>query len=995
MSDSTPIDRAEFRRRLFSRKGPEYWRSLDELANTEEFREFLHREFPREASVWEGTLDRRSFLQIMGASLALGGLSSCMKQPDQKIIPYIKQPEIIVPGVPLQFATACVQDGFATGVLATSHMGRPTRIDGNPDHPASLGATDVFTTASILSLYDPDRSQSVIHNGEISTWDKFKAALDIRLGIQRSLNGSGLRILTGTVTSPSLGAQMDALLSAFPGARWHQFDPVNLDAIREGSIMAFGEYVQTRYQFDQADVILSLDADFLGSGHGHVRYARDFAAKRRVGKDKDSMNRLYVAELSPTITGSVADHRLPTHPAQLEKIVRMVASRLEVPGSTPGMSTGDSATDHWVVNATNDLKANPKSSMVLAGQFASPGMHAIVHGINRALGNMGTTIVHTDPVEYSPVNQVASLQSLVDDIVSGEVDLLVVMGGNPAYTAPSDIDLATMLGKVECSVHLGLYADETSRGCSWHVPQTHALEAWGDARSYDGTATIMQPLIAPLYESAVPANQLIEIMLGGTRKDHEIVKSYWKSRLRSIDFEDLWKSTLNSGRVEGTSLSPRNVTANVPSKTWTLPGSASSDGLDVIIRPDPSIWDGTYSNNGWLQELPKPLTKLTWDNAAILGPATADRLGLTKEQLVELHYNGRVTKAPVLILPGHPDHSVTLHLGYGRTASGIVGNDRGANVYSLQSSAARWQGSGLRIQATGETYPLAVTQNHHALEGRDIILAATRDEYLKHRDLGKDFGDPPASEETLYPKYNYDGYAWGMSIDLNACTGCNACIIACQSENNIPIVGKEQVMNGREMQWIRVDDYYKGDPENPEVLHQPLACVHCENAPCEVVCPVGATNHDSEGLNVMVYNRCIGTRYCSDNCPYKVRRFNFLEYSSGFSETEKMEKNPDVTVRSRGVMEKCTYCIQRISAARITAKKEGREIQDGDVVTACQSACPTQAIVFGNINDRKSAVAERKSEGRTYSLLASLNTVPRTSYLAKLSNPNPDMEPGS
>ncbi len=989
MSQDPTLDASSIKHRLTSQSGREYWRSLDELADTPEFREFLHREFPREASVWEGSLSRRSFLQIMGASLALGGLSACMKQPDQKIIPYVRQPEIIVPGNPLQFATAAVLGGFATGVLATSHMGRPTRIDGNPGHPASVGATDVFTTASLLSLYDPDRSKVVLNRGEISTWEKFQSGLAPQLEVQRALQGSGLRILSETVTSPTLGSQLSSLLTAFPKAQWLQFEPVNLDAVRQGATLAFGEYVHTRYHFDRADVILSLDADFLYTGAGHIRYARDFAERRRVHQDKKDMNRLYVVEASPTVTGGNADERLAVRASQVEQIARMVAQA--VGGSTPD-SSGDQSIDRWVAAAVRDLQRHQGSCVVVPGLHASSMVHALAHGINHTLGNIGKTVTYTTPVEYSPVEQASSLKTLAADIDAGDVDMLIILGGNPAYTAPEDLHFSELLARVGFAVHFSMYNDETSRQCEWHIPESHYLETWSDARAFDGTTTILQPLIAPLYDSK-SAHDVVEMLMGGKLRDHDIVRNYWRQKQTAGDFETFWKSSLNNGVIEGTALSEKAMPPPKPlAEFLRSPSPAVAETLEMVVRPDPSIWDGRFSNNGWLQELPKPLSKLTWDNAVLVGPGAARRLGVSHEEVAELSYNGRTVKAPVLVLPGHPDGSVTVHLGYGRADGGKVETGAGFNAYVFRTLAAPWGGGGLEIRPTGEKHALAITQDHHSLEGRDIILAATLADYNKKPNLAEGFGEPPRPDQTLYPEYPYDGYAWGMSIDLNACIGCNACVTACQSENNIPIVGKEQVLLGREMHWIRVDRYYRGDPDDPEILHQPLACVHCENAPCEVVCPVGATVHDSEGLNVMTYNRCIGTRYCSNNCPYKVRRFNFLEYSEDFSDTQKMMKNPDVTVRSRGVMEKCTYCVQRISAARIIAKEEGRDIRDGDVVTACQAACPSSAIIFGNINDPDSLVVRRKAEGRSYGLLAGLNTKPRTTYLAKLTNPNPDID---
>jgi len=988
MDKRTPIDIAALRERLSSSGGgAAYWRSLDELADTEEFRDFLHREFPREASAWDNSFSRRGFLKVMGASLALAGLSACTKQPEEKIIPYVKQPEILVPGKPLSYATAFVMGGYATGVLATSHMGRPTKIEGNPDHPASLGASDIFMTASLLTLYDPDRSQVVLNNASISTWDKFWRQLQVVLDVQRSLNGAGIRILTETVTSPTLSAQLEALLAQFPGARWHQFEPVNNDNALEGAKRVFGAPVQTIYQFDEADVILSLDADFIAHGPAHIRYARDFANRRRVQGEEADMNRLYVAESLPTVTGGMADHRLRLRASQVEALARAVAAELNVPGVTaPALSE-----EHrrWITAAVSDLRLHTGRSIVVPGTGQPAVVHALAHAINHALGNVSNTVIYTEPVEARPVHQAASLAALAADLESGQVDLLVILGANPVYTAPPGLNFAEALAKARMSVHLGLYEDETAASCQWHIPEPHPLETWSDARAFDGTATILQPLIAPLYNNGKSIHEFVDELLGKSgRKSHDIVREHWAATVPSPTMETSWKRWLNTGVVEGTASRLKTVTPTMPRDGWKFssPGLA---GLELMFRPDPTVWDGRFANNGWLQECPKPVTKLTWENALLLSPATAQELGLTTHDVADLTVDGRTARAPVWVQPGHPDASATLHLGYGRRRAGKVGSGLGVNAYAVRGAGSFL--AGLEIRKTGETHKLATTQDHHSMEGRPIVRAATLEEFRDKPEFAREMEEVPTG--SFYPPKEYDGYAWGMTIDLNACTGCNACVIACQSENNIPIVGKDQVEKGREMHWIRVDRYYAGDLDDPEIYHQPVTCMHCENAPCETVCPVAATSHDSEGLNVMTYNRCVGTRYCSNNCPYKVRRFNFLQYSDDHTESLKMLYNPDVTVRNRGVMEKCTYCVQRISGARIEAKKEDREIRDGDVVTACQQACPASAIVFGNINDAESAVTKRKADPRHYALLGALNTKPRTSYLAKLTNPNTDVPP--
>ena len=986
-----PLDIASLRAKLGATSGQHYWRSLEELAGTKEFDEMLHREFPRQASEWPSSLDRRSFLKLMAASLALAGLSSCGVQPEEKIVPYVRTPEGVVPGLPLMYATAFVMGGYAVGTLVRSHEGRPTKIEGNPAHPASMGATDIFMQAAILTLYDPDRSQVVTRRGLVTPWEKFVDEIRPALDAQLALKGSGLRILTETITSPTFASQCRALQQRFPEARWHQYDAVGSDAVREGARLAFGSYLETHYRIDAADVIFSLDSDFLCYGPASLRYSREFASRRKPGSGEKHMNRLYVVESNATNTGASADHRLPMKPSQIEQAARLLAREIGLEGVQVGSMTLSDGQQRWVASAAKDLQAHRGACVVIPGEYQPASVHAIVHAVNQALGNAGRTVIHTDPVEARPENQLASLSALVSDMNAGKVDLLLMVGGNPVYDAPADQDFTKAMNNVPLRVHLGLYDDETASQSHWHIPQAHPLETWSDARAFDGTVTIMQPLIAPLFNGVSP-HELLSVFLGETGvSSHDIVKNFWRSQQGDRGFESFWQDALNGGIVPATAAAVRNAIVSGSPASWA-PAAAQTEGLEIAFRPDPTIWDGRFANNGWLQELPKPLTKLTWDNAAIMAPATAQRLGLATADLVSLTYKGRTQNFPVFILPGQPDGCVTVSFGYGRTRTGKVGSGTGFDAYRLRTSDALWSGGGLSVQKTGERYPLSVTQEHHAMEGRAPVRHATLADFLKHPEFASELVEAPAREETLYPEYKYEGYAWGMSIDLNACTGCSACVVACQAENNIPIVGKEQVANSREMHWLKIDQYFSGDLDNPRVDSQPRMCVHCENAPCEVVCPVAATVHDSEGLNVMVYNRCVGTRYCSNNCPYKVRRFNVLEYSDNQASTLAMQKNPDVSVRSRGVMEKCTYCVQRISAARIEAKKEDRPIRDGEVVTACQSACPAQAIVFGDINDMKTKVRQSKSDPRTYGLLAELNTRPRTTYLAKVTNPNPEIE---
>lgn len=988
------FDIPALREKLAAERGPKYWRSLEELAETEEFLDFLRHEFAQGADQWLDTLSRRNFLKIMAASLALGGLTACGARTPEQIVPYVEGPETIVPGAPLFFATARQLSGIAMGVVAESHMGRPTKIEGNPDHPGSLGATDAFAQASVLSLYDPDRSQTVTQAGIVAAWSTFLNTLNLELEAQRTRNGAGLRLLTETITSPTLAGQIQALLEEFPEARWSQYEPVNRDNIREGAMLAFGEEVQPVFRFDQANVILSLAADFLAGGPMGVRYTYDFSQRRRVRENATEMNRLYTVDSTPTVTSSSADHHLPLRSGQIEAFARALAAELglevEAPAELPGVP------ENWIPALARDLQANQGASLVVVGDSQPPVVHALAHAINDALGNVGQTLYYTDPLEASPANQFESLRELVDDMAAGTVEVLIIIEANPVYSAPADLNFTEQLLNVPFRVRQGLYEDETSALCQWHIPSKHYLEMWGDARGYDGTVSIIQPLILPLYDDKSPY-ELLAAMLGQAGvTGYDLVREHWLNETSAADFERFWQESLRDGIVRNSALPVRTVSLNLAGLAPAP--EAGGEGLEINFRPDPSVWDGQFANNGWLQELPKPLTKLTWDNVALISPATAERLGVTTQDVVQLTYNGRSVEAPVWVQPGQADEAVTVHLGYGRARVGRVGDNVGFNAYTLMTSGSPWFGTGLEVSPTGETYTLASTQTHANMEGfdmhgRPIVRAGTIEHFREEPEFAHEMGPEHHLDTSLSlaPEYEYNSYAWGMAIDLTLCNGCNACVVACQAENNIPVVGKEQVAIGREMHWLRIDTYYEGGLDNPAAYHQPMLCQHCEKAPCELVCPVHATVHDHEGLNVMVYNRCIGTRYCSNNCPYKVRRFNFLEYVEDI-EVLKAQRNPDVTVRNRGVMEKCTYCIQRISSARIAAKNEDRRIGANEVVTACQAACPSRAIIFGDINNPESEVVQLKAQPHNYGVLTELGTQPRTTYLARLSNPNPELE---
>ncbi|HWQ52877.1 MAG TPA: TAT-variant-translocated molybdopterin oxidoreductase [Bryobacteraceae bacterium] len=990
MSNDSKFDLERIRAVLAGKRGRDYWRSLEDLADSEEFQDVLHREFPRQASEWpeEDAAGRRHFLKVMGASLALAGLTACTKQPPEQIMPYVRQPEGLIPGRPQFFATAHSVGGMATGLLVESHEGRPTKVEGNPEHPASLGAADAFSQASVLQLYDPDRSQALRYEGEIRSWGVFQAAIRGMLAEQRADQGAGFRILTGAVTSPTMGDQINALLKEMPRAKWHQWEPASPHGAHAGAVMAFGQPFNTYYDLRNADVIVSLDADILGSGPASLRYARQFAIRRRARSGEAVMNRLYVVEPMPSPTGTIADHRLPARAGDVEPFAVHLASGVGVGiGSIPKRPPNPEW-EKWIPGMVRDLQAHRGRSLVVAGDHQPPAVHALAHAMNQLLGNVGATVFYTDPVEVSPVDHVASLQDLAKDLDAGTVNLLVIIGSNPVLTAPADLGMRERIQRARMRVHMGLYDDETAELCQWHLPEAHYLEAWGDARAFDGTVSIVQPLIMPLYQSR-SAYELLGVMaLTPQTSGLEIVRGYWSRQRPGADFEAFWRRAVHDGVVPDTALPARTPALRFGwSGTPPQPG-----GLEIVFRPDPSVYDGRFANLGWLQELPKPVTKLTWDNAAIMSPGTANLLKVANSSVVELDHRGRKVRAAVFIQPGHANGSVTVHLGYGRRRGGRVASGAGFDAYPLRTSGAIWNDFGLVVKDTGDKHTLATTQGQHILDARRHVI--------RHADIGSFRKDPnvtnidaeaPPRELSMYPEYKYEGYAWGMAIDMSVCTGCSACVVACQAENNIPVVGKDQTARGRAMHWLRIDTYYQGSFANPEVFHQPMLCQHCETAPCELVCPVAATAHSAEGLNDMVYNRCVGTRYCSNNCPYKVRRFNFLQYSDVETPSLKLLRNPDVTVRNRGVMEKCTYCVQRIQTAKIRSENENRKVRDGEIQTACQAACPTEAIVFGDINDPNSRVSRMKAESHNYGVLADLNTRPRTTYLAILKNPNPDI----
>jgi molybdopterin-containing oxidoreductase family iron-sulfur binding subunit len=987
MTDET---RADLTRRLEGKQGRELWRSLDELVAEPEFAAMLQREFPGLPALNEVKLGRRRFLELMGASFALGGLTACGPAGGaEEAVPYVEMPDGLVPGMARSFATAVTRGGYADGVLLTHQMGRPLKVEGNPDHPAALGATDSIIQASILDLYDPDRSQTVMKRGRASGADAFVAALTGRSAELAARGGRGLRILTGTVTSPTLASRIDGLRSRFPELRWHRWEAEAPGNVGAGAVLAFGRRVDTVLHVDRADVILAVESDFLEDAPGHLRYARDFARRRRAPEEGDpaAMNRLYAVESVPTLAGSRADHRFVARPDEIEAAMRALAAELDA-GPAEWRGTGPA----WVAPVTRDLAAHRGAVLVHAGPSQSAGVHALVHAINEALGAPGNTVTYIDPVEAEPVDPSQSLADLTRDMTAGAVDTLLILGANPVFTAPADISFAAALAKVPLSVHLGTHVDETAAHCTWHVPEAHEFERWSDARAFDGTVTILQPQLRPLWNGWSPL-ELLAVAGGEPRPDaYSILRQSWRERARQrgvADFEAFWTDSVRTGIVADTTAPPVQVRVK-PGLSSSLPtpvdGPAGS-ALTALFRPDPWLRDGRYANNGWLQELPRPHTKLTWDNAALISPVTAKRLGLANGQLVELTTSVGQVKAPIWVLPGHVPDCVTLPFGFGRGVAGRVGRNVGFDAFQVRPLVSPWQFPGLELRPTKDSVPLASTQNHQMIESSDVVRAATLEEFKEN----PDFAQRPGPDESLYPGYEYNRNAWAMAINLNSCIGCNACNTACQAENNIAIVGKEEVLRNRQMHWIRVDTWYSGEPAAPEeTFFQPMPCMHCEHAPCEVVCPVAATVHDTDGLNVMVYNRCVGTRFCSNNCPYKVRRFNYFDYAHDDPRLA-MSWNTDVSVRARGVMEKCTYCIQRIRNTRIEADREDRPIRDGEIRTACQQACPTEAIVFGDLNDPGSAVNRRKASPLDYGILTELNTRPRTTYQARLRNPNPEI----
>jgi len=1049
--------------------GRKYWRGLDQLAETPEFRHWLEREFPQGAGEFTDPVSRRNFVQIMSASFLLAGVglgATGCRRPVEKLEPFGKQPDDYVYGTSRYYATSMPTRGGAVPLVARSYDGRPVKLEGNPHHPDSNGGTDRWAQAAILNLYDPDRSRHFYSGG---TTTSIESAIDFLSGFSKKAQangGEGLAFLIESNNSPSRSRLQQLISSRLPKARWFLHEAIDTDIHRRAASQAFAESVQPRFKFEAAKVIVSLDCDFIGSEEESHNHIRRFTQGRKMEKAGDSMSRLYIVEALMSLTGVNADHRLRLPASAVGQIASALMA--EVTGSVNAVGLPSGVKPAWVAECAKDLLANKGASLVVAGHRQPLEVHLLAHALNAALGNLGKTIEFIPAPDFRE----AGIVELAAALNAGQVDTLVILGANPGYTAPVDLDWSKTQRKAKTVIRLGYYEDETFADCDWHIPLAHFLESWGDVRTSDGTLVPVQPLIAPLFSGWTELDLLARIAGETVTSPYEIVRATF-GKLVSGDVELAWRKFLYSGYLENSAAQPVEVRLDRSQVDKALSGVAvvavGKEKLEVVFHRDHSVDDGRYGNNGWLHELPDPVTKLVWDNAVLVSRKTAVELGVKNNDIVKIELGGRSVHGPVFIQPGMADFTLGLALGYGREKSGRVGKGIGFNTYALRTAAAQNITAGAGVAKTGGVFELVSTQTHWSMEGRPIIREANLEQFQAHPDFAKSMNAemPPASGP-FYPSPFDDlkktgHHQWGMSIDLNSCVGCSACMVACQSENNVPIVGKDQVNRGRDMHWIRIDRYYSGDPakekflntfkvdekqqfeewiDDVQVVTQPMLCQHCESAPCENVCPVNATVHDQEGLNLMVYNRCVGTRYCSNNCPYKVRRYNYLDYNkrplqelkgpfynnalthktdgewdllrwwrdpnSGMRTSDewdliKMLKNPDVTVRMRGVMEKCTFCVQRIQQAEIAQKVKARDT--GDILvpdgaaskepaalkTACQQACPAGAIVFGNIADPESRVSKLKAQQRDYSVLDFLLTKPRTTYLAKVRNPNPKM----
>ena len=1037
---------------------PRFWRSASDLHNTEAHQAIVKDEFhpgATDTSDVEGDPgpSRRSFMKIMGASMAMAGigLSGC-RRPVETVLPYARKPEDIVPGIPNFYATAMPMGGYVQGLLVESHEGRPTKVDGNPEHPMNRGATDVFAQASILNLYDPDRSRQIRRReGGEASWIDFTT-------FARGLQGQRLVVLSEPTSSPTVQRLREQFLAQNPNAEWITYRGAGDDTAALGVQDVAGAPLRPLYRFSEAQTIVSFDADFLNAENA-VHNSREYAESRRVMSQDDDMSRLYAVESTYTTTGGMADHRLAMKAGSIPFFAAAVAAGL---GISEAGAAGQLMANHPFVQAIIE-EARAGNTAFVAGPTQPPAVQALVARLNAQFA--GDSVVYLNTGEAQVEAQGQAMQRLVRQMRAGQVDGLVLMGVNPVYDAPPALGFAEALAEMPVSIHLGPHMDETARLASWHIPRTHYLEQWGDGRAWDGTYSVIQPLIAPLYEAAHSEIEVLNVLFNGTdTSGYDLVRQTVREQglLGGGNFEDAWRTLLHNGFLPGTEYPA--VAGGVGAATGSLARLAVpvEGEIEVVVRPDPKLHDGFFSNNAWMQEVPDPVTKVTWDAVAKMSAPTAARLGLdvddssfeggevdagnVQTRMVAIRAGDQVIELPAWIQPGHPNDSITVTMGYGRELDsdriiedrGLLARlfDRDADIYrpgpvangiGPNANAARLRDiEGAAVVpaaeiALGDEYMIATTQDHGSMEGRPIVRMATLEEYRTTgfpRSEVKPIDDipwdvyPPAWGEENAPTSDprigeamYSDQQWGMTIDLNACSGCNACVVACQSENNIPVVGKEQVSVGREMHWLRMDRYYvsertddpfetegNADLPSPGMVQMPMMCQHCEYAPCEQVCPVAATVHSPDGLNEMVYNRCIGTRYCSNNCPYKVRRYNFFNWTKTLPLEVQMQQNPDVTVRFRGVMEKCTFCVQRIRGAQRVAHIEDRGMNDGEVQTACQQSCPTNAIVFGDISDPESLVSKLKRNNRRYELLEELNVKPRLSYLARLRNPNPVLE---
>ncbi len=997
-----------------------YWKSLNELAQNKEYQNFVEREFPENATELTDGVSRKGFLRVMGASIALAGFAAC-RRPVQKILPYSQQPEDIVPGIPLFYATAMPFQGSLTGLVVENHEGRPTKVEGNDLHPGSWGNTNAYHQATILEMYDPDRSRSPLRNGDKASTNDFVVFAQEFFADQNKR----VAFISEANSSPTFQSLKEGALRKFDNAKWVTYEPFGEDNNIEGNRIAFGRRLRTHYNYSNADIVVSLDDDFLAATHpNNVEYAKQVTGRRKVTSTNDTMNRIYSVENGFTLTGSFADHRLRVKASEVEAFANALAATLssKISGLNAFSGVNNKFTGSDFINAmADDLASHTGSSAVSIGFSHSANAHAIVAAINSALNNVGSTVNYLEVPSFDNQNNKQVFADVVTEIKAGNIDAVVMIGTNPSLTAPADLDFSGALSNVGEVIHFGTYRDESSKGASWHVSRSHFLESWGDGFSFGGARSVIQPQIQPLHDSMSEIEFLNAIVYEERVSGYELVQNTFKGYY-SRNFENRWKDILHDGLDirDGYSRARVSLRSVSPSQT------SGVDGIEIVIRPDASVYDGRFANLGWLQELPDPMTKITWDNVALMSPATASSLGVENEDLVNVAVNGKAVQIAAWIQPGHADDSITLNVGYGREGIGRVADvdsdtsqlfDKtvtagGVDVYPLRNSNTSLYTSGEVSKASG-TYSISCVQDHHSLEGRDMYRQATLNKYKDTPDYASfkyvhkyavpgmkeaaELGeDQPISlfNEQTYPESEPQ---WGMAIDLNSCFGCGVCVIACQSENNIPVIGKREVGRGREMHWIRNDRYYMGDEHDPQAVHQPVPCMHCELAPCEQVCPVAATTHSDDGMNQMTYNRCIGTRYCANNCPFKVRRFNFFNYPKEYLTTGEdpdiiqMAMNPEVSVRFRGVMEKCTYCVQRVNRAKINTKIEtgSPKPADGTVVTACQQACPADAIYFGDLTDENSEVTKMKRNERNYLMLEELNVRPRTSYIAKLTNPNP------